>query len=48
MEYTLITVVEPPQLSTPSVMMAVAVAETRSTAETLAQIAALRQAMAEQ
>ena len=46
-EYTLLTVVEPPQLSTPSVMMAVAAAETGSTAEALAQIAALRQAMAE-
>ena len=47
-EYILITVVEPPQLSTPSVMMAVAAAETGSTAEALAQIAALRQAVAEQ
>jgi nucleotide-binding universal stress UspA family protein len=47
-EYTLLTVVEPPQLSTPSVMMAVAASETASAAETLAQIAALRQAAAEQ
>lgn len=47
-EYTLITVVEPPQLSTPSVMMAVAAAETGSTPEALAQIATLRQAVAEQ
>ena len=47
-EYTLITVVEPPQLSIPSAMMAVAVSETVSDAETLAQITALRQAVAEQ
>ena len=47
-EYILITVFEPPELSTPSVMMAVAAAETGSTAEALAQIAALRLAVAEQ
>lgn len=47
-EYILITVVEPPQLSTPSVMMAVAAAETGTTAEALAQIATLRQTVAEQ
>ena len=47
-EYTLITVVESPRLGTPSVMMVVAASEAASDAETLAQIAALRQAVAEQ
>ena len=46
-EYTLLTVVEPPQLSTPSVMMAVAASNAGSEHEALAQIAALRQAAAE-
>jgi nucleotide-binding universal stress UspA family protein len=47
-EYTLMTVVDPPELSTPSVMMAVAASEPASTAEALAEIAALRQSVAEQ
>lgn len=47
-EYILLTVVEPPELTTPSVMMAVAASKAGSTAETLADIAALRQSVAEQ
>lgn len=47
-EYTLITVVEPPELSTPSVMMAVAASKAGTTAEALAGIGALRQSVAEQ
>ena len=46
-EYTLLTMVEPPQLSTPSVMMAVAASTAGNEREALAQIAALRQAAAE-
>ena len=46
-EYTLLTVVEPPQLSTPSVMMAVAASTAGSEQEALAEIAALREAGAE-
>ena len=47
-EYTLIIVVDPPQLSTPSVMMAVAASNTDSTAEALTEIAAHRQIVAGQ
>lgn len=45
--YTLLTMVEPPQLGTPSVMMAVAASNAGSEHDALAQIAALRQAAAE-
>ena len=47
-EYTILTVIEPPELSTPSVMMAAAASETASTPEALAEIAAIRQTVAEQ
>lgn len=47
-EYTILTVVEPPELSTASVMMAVAASEAASTPEALAEIAAIRQTVAEQ
>ena len=47
-EYVLMTIVEPAELSAPSVMMAVAASEPASTAAALAEITELRRSVAEQ
>lgn len=47
-EYVLVTVVEPPELSDPSVMMAVSASTAGNIAEALTEIAALRQSAAKQ